>query len=164
VRYKKTRNFIIHVLKPLIEHMKKIRGRKTMPWKELEPIFKILYPNTRYEKVAKGAFKHVFIIHTAKRRLTLKIAKNAKDIKKDYATYASLKKSLSERAVHRNYAKIYWAEDIFMLQKWGEKVIVSENEYKRLKKWGKQHGLKDVRKDNIMKVDGKFKIVDAERR
>lgn len=163
MRYKKIHDFAIEVLKPVIEHLKKIKKTNRMPWKELEAIFKILYPDTKYKKVAKGYFKHVFVIHTDRKWFALKIGRNAKDIKKDYITYISLKKSLSERAVHRNYAKIYWAEDIFMLQKWGKRTAVTKNELNRLRKWGKSHGIKDVREANIMKVEGKFKIVDAER-
>ena len=63
---------------------------------------------------------------------------------------------------NKNYAKIYWAKDIFMLQKWGEKVEVPPDEVKRLKSWGKAHGLTDIRPANIMRVEGRFKIVDAE--
>jgi hypothetical protein len=38
---------------------------------------------------------------------------------------------------------------------------VPPTEIKKLKKIGKEHGLIDIRPDNIRKVDGVFKIIDA---
>jgi len=159
VRYSRIQNFSIEVLKPIIEHLRKIKKMNSMPWKQIESILKILYPDTKYEEVSKGYFKHVFIIHTNTRWFALKIAKDSKHIRKDFKTY----NDLPPKSRNRNYAEIYWARDIFMLQKWGEKVEVPLDEVKRLKKWGRKVGLKDIRRDNIMNVDGKFKIVDAER-
>ena len=51
-----------------------------------------------------------------------------------------------------------------MLQKYGKQVAIPEAVLQRLKNIGKKYNLKDVRPDNIMQVNGKFKIVDAERK
>jgi hypothetical protein len=158
MRYKRIQNFAIEVLKPIIEHLKKIKKTNRMPWRELEAILKILYPETKYEERRMGYFKNVFIIHNDKRWFALKIGRNPQHIRKDMSTY----NKLPIKSRNRNFAKIYWAKDIFMLQKWGEKVEVPRDEVKRLKEWGKEHNLKDIRPANIMKVDGRFKIVDAE--
>jgi hypothetical protein len=159
MRYSRIQNFSLEVLKPIIGHLKKIKKTNRMPWKELESMLKILYPDTKYEKVSSGYFKHVFIVHNNTRWFALKIGRNSKHIRKDFRTYSSL----PQESRNSYYAKIYWAKDIFMLQKWGEKVQVPHGELKRLKAWGRKVGLKDIRPDNIMRVDGKFKIVDAER-
>lgn len=159
MRYSRIQSFSLEVLKPIIEHVKKIKKTNRMPWKELESILKILYPHTKYEKVSSGYFKHVFIIHNNTRWFALKIGRNSKHIRKDFKTY----NDLPRKSRNRYYAKIFWATDIFMLQKWGAKVKVPPDEVKRLKEWGRKAGLKDIRPDNIMKVDGRFKIVDAER-
>ena len=58
-----------------------------MPWKEIESILKILYPDTKYEEVSKGYFKHVFIIHTNTRWFALKMGRNSNHIRKDFKTY-----------------------------------------------------------------------------
>ena len=158
MRYKRIRDFSIEVLGPIIKHLKKIKKTNRMPWKELEAILKILYPDTKYEERAKGYYKNVFIIHNENKWFALKIGRSVQHIKKDMKTYERLPKS-----GNRYYAKVYWAEDLFMLQKWGEKVEVPNSELKRLKTWGAKMGLKDIRPANIMKVDDRFKIVDAER-
>jgi hypothetical protein len=159
MRYKRIQDFSVDVIKPMIIHLKRIKQLKNMPWKDLEAILKILYPETKYEEVVSSYYKHVFVIHSNKRWFALKIGKNAAAITKDRKTYEKLPKT----SRNRYYAKIYWAKDIFMLQKWGEKVEVPEDEVRRLKKWGRAHNLTDVRPANIMKCDGIFKIVDAER-
>lgn len=163
MRYKRIQDFAIHVIKPIVEHLKKMKKSRRMPWKELTAIMRILYPQTRDEHVGTGYFDHVFIVHTDKRWLALKVGRNAQDIRKDYVTYKNLKTSMSDKSLHRNFAKIYWASDIFMLQKWGDKRDVPINELKRLKAWGRRYGLKDIRPANIMLVDNRYKIVDAER-
>jgi hypothetical protein len=159
MRYKRIQNFAMGILKPIIVHLKRIKKTNRMPWKEIEAILKILYPNTKYEKVAAGYYKHVFVIHTDTRWFALKIGRRPEHIRKDFKTY----NDLPQKSRNRNYAKIYWAKDIFMLQKWGERVDVPPDEVKRLKEWGRKWGLKDIRPANIMKVDGRFKIIDAEK-
>lgn len=51
-----------------------------------------------------------------------------------------------------------------MLQKYGKEVKVPPKELKYLKKVGKKYKLKDIREANIMRIDNKLKIVDAERK
>ena len=48
-----------------------------------------------------------------------------------------------------------------MLQKYGAKTATLPSEIKKLKVIGKKYGLIDIRADNIRKVDGRFKIIDA---
>ncbi|GEM_PF-4295661 len=159
MRYVRIQNFAVEVIKPIIKHLKTIKKTNKMPWKQIETILKILYPETKYENVSKGYFKHVFVIHTDTRWFALKIGRKPEHIKKDFKTYIDLPKT----SRNRYYAKIYWVKDIFMLQKWGDKVEVPHDELIRLKEWGRKQGLKDIRPANIMRVDGRFKIVDAEK-
>ena len=83
MRYSRIQNFSIEVLKPIIEHLGKIKKTKRMPWKEIESILKILYPDTKYEEVSRGYFKHVFIIHNNTRWFALKIGQTYKHIRKE---------------------------------------------------------------------------------
>jgi len=131
-----------------------------MPFKEIGQILKIFFPKTKHYKTGKGFFKHVFVIYSDKRKLVLKIGRNRKHIRKDYTTYLSLPQNIRTRY----FAKIYWRHGLFLLQKFGGDVNVPDKELKRLKDIGKKYRLRDIRKDNIMKIDGKFKIVDAERK
>jgi len=131
-----------------------------MPWKDIESILNMFFPSTSHLKPRKGYFKHVFIIHSNKRKLVLKIGRTKKDMLKDYTTYNRLPKNVR----NRYFAKIYWRSGLFMLQKYGVKVRVPQEEIRRLKHIGEKYGLKDVREANIMKFGNMFKIVDAERK
>ena len=131
-----------------------------MPFKEIEQIIKIFFPKTKYYETGKGFFKNVYVIHSRKRKLVLKISRNKKHIRKDFTTY----RRLPTDKRNKFFAKIYWVDDLFMLQKYGEKAKVPKEVINKLKNIGKIHGLKDIREANIMKFDNKFKIVDAERK
>jgi len=68
---------------------------------------------------------------------------------------------LPQNIRNRYFAKIYWLTDHCLLQKYGKGNKVPEKALQKLKGIGKKYGLLDIRRANIRKVDGKFKIVDA---
>lgn len=160
MRHKKIHDLVAKILEPSIYFIKKSRKRESMPFKEIEKIINIFFPRTRYYETGKGFFKHVFVIHSSKRKLVLKIGRSKKHIRKDFTTYNHLPSNIR----NRYFAKIYWRRGLFMLQKYGKKVKVPAKELEKLKSIGNKYGLKDIREANIMKFDNKFKIVDAERR
>lgn len=160
VRYKRIYDLVNQQIRPLIDQIKRAKDTKRMPYKEIKVILDILYPDTKHRDVGKGYFKHVFIIHTKRRWLALKIGRSIRDMRKDAITYEKIPANVR----NRYFAKIYWTSGLFMLQKYGEKAKAPKDEIKRLKEIGNKYGLKDIREANIMKVGGKFKIVDAERR
>jgi len=160
MRYKKIYDLTNKVIKPLIKEIKKAKNTQRMPYKEIKVILDMLYPATKHQNVSSGYFKHVFIIHTKKRRLALKIGRSIRDMRKDWVTYQKIPPTVR----NRYFAKIYWRNGLFMLQKYGKKAKVPQDEFNRLKEIGSKYDLKDINEANIMKVDGKFKIVDAERR
>lgn len=160
MRYQKVNDMVVKVIEPSISIIKRARKRNTMPFRDIESILKIVFPRTKYYESNKGFFKHVFVIHSDKRKLVLKIGRARKHIKKDYKTYKSLPKNIR----NRYFAKIYWIHNLFMLQKYGRKVRkVPSDEIQKLKDVGKKYHLKDIREANIMKFDNGYKIVDAER-
>lgn len=159
-KYKKIRKLVETVIEPSIKYIKTSRKRKTMPYKDIEKLINIFYPRTSYEEVNKGAFKHVYVIHSNKRKLVLKIGRSKRHINKDYKTYLQI----PETVRNRYFAKIYWTHNLFMLQKYGKKANISESELTRFKDLGIKYNLKDVRKANLLKFGEKFKLVDAERR
>jgi hypothetical protein len=160
IRYRKIFDLVEKIIKPSIDIIKRTRKRKTMPFKEIEKIINVFFPRTKHYKMAKGFYKHVFVIHSDKRKLVLKIGRSKIHLRKDITTYKRLPVSIR----NRYFAKIYWRHNLFMLQKYGKKVRVPDEEEANLRKIGHKYGLKDVRKANIMKFGNKFKIVDAERR
>ncbi len=161
MKHKKIKNFV-KTLEPLVLFIKKSRKRKKMPFKEIEAMLKILFPKTKHYPTGKGYFKRVFTIHDGKRKFVLKMG-SKKHIRKDWITYSRLKKNFGEKKAHAYFAKIYWREGLFMLQKYGKKVKISDQKHQEFKEKGKSYGLIDIKKANIMKVDGKLKVVDAER-
>lgn len=159
-RYKKIKNLVETVIEPSIKYIKTTRKRKNMPYGDIENLVKIFYPKTKYEEINNGAFKHVYVIHSNKRKLVLKVGRAKRRINKDHKTYLHM----PENVRNRYFAKIYWTHNIFMLQKYGKKANIPEPELTRLKNIGKKYNLKDVREANILKFGRRFKIVDAERR
>jgi hypothetical protein len=157
IRYKKIFDLVENVIEPSIGIIKRTRKRKTMPFKEIEKIINVFFPRTKHFKMAQGFYKHVFVIHSDKKILVLKIGRSNKHLRNDFATY----ESLPARIRNRYFAKIYWRHNIFMLQKYGKDAKIPDNVEANLKRIGCKYGLKDVRKANIMKFGNKHKIVDA---
>lgn len=168
MRYKKIKDLVEKVIKPSIKFIKNSKKSKRMPFKEIRLMLNIFYPKTKEENQKKqkryGKYKHVFIIHSGKTRLALKIGRRVKYTQKDYTTYTRLVKNLGKKKTNQYFAKIYWRDGLFMLQKYGKKVKVPKNEKEKLDDIGEKYGLKDVREANIMKFGKQFKIVDAERK
>lgn len=160
IRYRKIYDLVVEVIEPSISIIKRARKRRTMPFKEIEKIMNVFFPRTRHIKTAKGFYKHVFVIHSDKKKLVLKIGRSNKHIRKDLTTYESLPVNIR----NRYFGKIYWRHNLFMLQKYGKRAAVPDCVEAELKNIGLKYGLKDVRKANIMKFGKSFKIVDAERR
>ena len=160
MRHQKILSLIDNFIEPSIVKIQRARKIRTIPHKDIEKLLKIFFPKTKYMDSSHGYFKHVFIIHSDKKLLVLKEGKS-KNIRKDYNTYQKMPKNVR----NRYFAKIYWRSKggSFMLQKWGKKAKVPDEELLKLKKVGRKYGLKDVRKANIMKFERKLKIVDAER-
>lgn len=133
----------------------KVRNRKTFPHKEVGRIIHFLFPGCSYK--GRGAFKTVHKISTRARDLVLKTS-SPKNIKKDMRVYSRIPETIR----NRYFAKIYWNTRCCLLQKYGRKTMgVPAKALKRLKEFGKQYGLRDIRLDNVRKVGGHFKIVDA---
>jgi hypothetical protein len=164
MRYKKIKTLVEQVVQPSIDFIKSSRDRTTMPFKEIEAILNVFFPRTKHADSKHGFFKHVFIIHSASRRLVLKIGRSKRDIQRDYVTYTRLCDRANPKRANEHFAKIYWRTGLFILQKYGKEVAVPPKEHKRLKEFGERFGLKDVKEANIMKFGNKFKIIDAERK
>ena len=160
IRYRKIFDLVVKVIEPSIGIIKRARKIETMPFKDIEKLINIFFPKTKHFETAKGFYKHVFVIHSDKKKLVLKIGRSRKDMRKDFVTYKKLPASIR----NRYFAKIYWRRNLFMLQKYGKIVRVPDKTEAALKSIGNKYGLKDVRKANILKFGKNFKIVDAERR
>lgn len=147
LRYKKIKSVVDKLHAPSIRLIKQSRKRRSMPYKDIETILKIFFPRTKFHKTGKGFFKHVFVVHSSKRKLVLKIGRSPRHIRKDHTTY----RRLSEKIPNKYFAKIYWADGLFMLQKYGRQVTVPPRVLQKLKAVGARYRLRDVRDVNVMK-------------
>jgi hypothetical protein len=95
-------------------------------------------------------------VSSRERDLVLKVS-NPKHLRRDLQAYERIPPTLR----NRYFAKIYWKSKYCLLQKYGEKGHVPAERLTRLKKIGRRYGLTDIRPSNIRRVDGHFKIVDA---
>lgn len=138
-----------------VDRYKKGRKRRTFPHKEVKIIMHLIIPGSRY--TGRGAFKTVHKVSSRARDLVLKTS-NPKNIRSDVRAYRKLPSSIR----NRYFAKVYWWTKYCLLQKFGRKARnVPDDAMRRLKEVGRKHGLADIRPENVRKVDGHYKIVDA---
>lgn len=137
-----------------IDEYKKVRNRTSFLHKEVAMIIHFLFPGSSYS--GRGAFKTVHKVSSRARDLVLKTS-NPRNIRNDERAY----KRFPEKLRNRYFSKIYWRTKYCLLQKYGKGGKVPEKRMTQLKSVAKRYGLTDVRPANIRKVDGRFKIVDA---
>jgi hypothetical protein len=138
----------------VITHYKRARGLRNFPKRIVADIVGLLFPHSGFE--GRGVFKEVHSVHSRARKLVLKLS-HAKSTKRDWKVY----QRLPDRIRNRYFAKIYWHTKYCSLQKFGKKVRVPEKELQKLRTRVKKYGLTDIKAANVRKVEGHFKIVDA---
>lgn len=138
----------------LIDYYKHARKRSNFPHRIIEQVIHLLFPSSHH--LGRGFFKTVHYIPSRAKDLAIKTA-STKSIRSDMRVYKRLPKNIR----NRYFAKIYWNTKYCILQKYGKKVRVPEKDILKLKRVAKKYGLTDVRQDNIRKIDGVFKIIDA---
>ncbi len=137
-----------------VEYYKRARGRKSFPHKEVGHLVTFLFSRSRFS--GRGAFKTVYRIDSKAKNLALKTS-HFKSVTNDLRAYHRLPASIR----NRYFAKVYWRTKYCSLQKFGTSAAVPDDVLKKLKGVGKKYRLTDIRSANIRKVDGRFKIVDA---
>lgn len=138
----------------IIDQYNRVRKRKRFPKKIVADVVRLLFPDSSF--VGRGFFKEVHTIRSRAHTRVLKLS-NGKSTDRDWKVYNRLPPTLR----NRYFAKIYWRTKYCLLQKYGRKTEVPISVLKRLQKFGREHGLRDIKPDNIRKVDGHFKIIDA---
>ena len=137
-----------------IDAYKQKRKRRTFPHKEISNIIAYLFPGSSWG--GRGAFKSVHRVYSRGRTLAFKTS-NPRNIRSDVRVYRRIPDTIR----NRYFAKVYWHTKYCLLQKYGREANVPAGKMLRLKKIGREYGLKDIRPANVRKVDGRFKIVDA---
>jgi hypothetical protein len=144
-----------HLLDKFIDMNKKFLA---LPIKEVEVIMRYLFP-TCFVK-SKGMYKTVFRICTTsrskKRFLVLKIGKR-ESIEDDHRAYKRFPKNVRKRY----FAKIFWHTKYCLLQEYGEEAHATKQELAIMKTIAARYGLTDIKKENVRRVNGRLKIIDA---
>jgi hypothetical protein len=138
----------------LIDVYKQSRGTPFIPPIEIKTIITQVFP--RLVPESDGWHKVVFRIRSEDGDLVLKIGRK-EAIENDHRVY----KRLPESVRHRLFAKMYWHTKYCLLQEYGSKTQISPAEVNKLREFGYQYGLIDVKSKNIRNINGCLKIIDA---
>jgi len=138
----------------LIDAKKKDRGTSFITKPEVTAIVTRIFPDLIPE--SDGWHKAVFRVRSEDRDLVLKIGRK-EAIENDYRVY----KRLPESVRHRLFARMYWHTKYCLLQEYGSKTQVSLADVNKLREFGYQYGLIDIKSKNIRSVNGNLKIIDA---
>jgi hypothetical protein len=133
-----------------------IKAEKTsfVPISTLQEIVPKIFPDC--VMVNFGLHKVVFHLRHKSHELALKIGK-PESIEVDHRAYKQLPGSLR----HVYFAKVFWHTKYCLLQEYGVEAEVSDQELEQIRIIASDYGLLDITCDNIKKVNGTLKIIDA---
>jgi hypothetical protein len=142
----------------LIDHVidmyKRDRSRRSFPHKAVSILVPLLFPGSTLS--GRGWFKTVHRVSSRERELVLKTA-NRRSIHADQIAYRRIPSTIR----HRYFGKIYWRTRYCLLQKYGSPGPVPPDRLQKLKAVARRYHLDDVKEANVRKINGTFKIVDA---
>ena len=138
----------------LIDDYKETKGANFVPMSNLEKIVTAAFPDAVL--VNFGLHKLVFYLKHKTHELALKTGK-AQDIELDHKAYKQLPVSLR----HVYFARVFWHTKYCLLQEYGIEAEVSPEEFAQIKIIADRYGLLDITCDNVRKVNGNLKIIDA---
>ena len=138
----------------LIDNYIKNKVTSFVPMATLQEVVPTIFPDCFM--VNFGLHKLVFHVRHKSHELVLKIGKH-EAIEADHKTYKQLPKNLR----HAYFARVFWHTKYCLLQEYGVEAEVSELELGQLRNIASEYGLLDITCDNIRKVNGNLKIIDA---
>ena len=127
-----------------------------VPFRTLEKIVVDVFPDA--VKVNFGLHKLVFRLQHKSHMLALKVGK-ADSVEHDHRAY----KLLPHDVRHVYFARMFWHTKYSLLQEWGVETEVSPQELAGVRAVAEKYGLLDITCDNIRRVNGTLKIIDARR-
>ena len=103
-----------------------------------------------------GWHKIVFSFRSVDQKIVLKVGpKNS--IEKDHRAY----KRVPESQRHQLFARIFWHTKYCLLQQYGSTANVTKQELDLLRRTVYQYGISDIKAENLKRINGELKIVDA---
>jgi hypothetical protein len=138
----------------LIDGYIHLRGSFLIPQNELKNLILKNFPNLYVTDF--GWHKIVFGIHLTDQKIVLKVGAK-KSIENDHRAYKRVPESLR----HQLFARIFWHTKYCLLQEYGFPARVSPEELTNLRRIAYKYGIFDVKADNLKRIDGELKIIDA---
>jgi len=139
----------------LIDEYSDSRNIRFVPVEILSSLVVTVFPDAK--RLGYGLHKIVFRLQHKTHMLVLKVGK-APDIELDHQAYNRLPHEIR----HVYLAKIYWHTKYSLLQQYGLKTKLTEQELARIRLIAAKYGLFDVTCENIRIVDGNSKIIDTQ--
>ncbi len=103
-----------------------------------------------------GWHKIVFGIYSTEQKIVLKVG-SQNSIEKDHRAY----KRVPKNQRHQLFAKIFWHTKYCLLQQYGSPANVTKQELDILRRTVYQYGISDIKAENLKRINGELKIVDA---
>ena len=103
-----------------------------------------------------GWHKIVFGIHSMDQKIVLKVG-TRKSIENDHRAY----KRVPESMRHQVFARIFWHTKYCLLQEYGFPAQANARELTRLRRIVYRYGIFDVKAENLKRINGELKIIDA---
>jgi hypothetical protein len=138
----------------LIDHYMHSRGSSFIPQTELKSLILKDFPDLYVKDF--GWHKIVFGIGESDQKIVLKVG-TKKSIENDHRAY----KRVPESMRHQLFAKIFWHTKYCLLQEYGFPVHVTQEELASLRRIVYKYGIFDIKADNLKRIDGELKIIDA---
>ncbi len=129
-------------------------GASLFPQEELKNTILAKFPDLRFQSY--GWHKIVFAIHSEEQKIVLKVG-TRKSIENDHRAY----KRVPENLRHQLFARIFWHTKYCLLQEYGFPTHVTPEELALLRGVVYKYGIFDIKEENLKRIDGQVKIIDA---
>lgn len=142
------------VLDDLIDGYINTKSTSFVPRHQLQEIVVSVFPDSAL--IGVGLHKLVFHLRHKEHNLALKVGQ-AKWLERDHRAY----RQMPPRLRHVYFARVFWHTKYALLQEFGVEAEVSQRQLLQFRAIASRYGLLDITCDNIRKIDGALKIIDA---
>jgi len=137
-----------------IDHYRHFSGSPVIQQPQLKELVLKNFPDLYVRDV--GWHKIVFGIHSMDQKIVLKVG-TRKSIENDHRAY----KRVPESMRHQVFARIFWHTKYCLLQEYGFPAQANARELNRLRRIVYRYGIFDVKAENLKRINGELKIIDA---
>ncbi len=153
MKYKELHHQAKHIDR-LIDAELHARGGLFLTQEQIQAVICQNYPDFTVE--SSGWHKTVFRNRLVDHQIVLKVGPH-KSIENDHRAY----KRVPERMRHQFFARIFWHTKYCLLQEFGQKSKITQEQLNCVRQAIYKYGIFDVKSDNLRWIDGELKIIDA---